>query len=86
MVLLDLSEGRRIAQLVRTEGTRMEGSNRCSAGNGGLLLIDEEACEKVVDEALVIASCLVMLKKEVDRRRCMRAFVLSAAISAGGSC
>lgn len=85
MVLLDLADGRRIAQLVRTEGTRTEGSTRCSAGNGGLLLIDEEACEKVVDEALVIASCLVMLKKEVDRRRCMRVFVLSAVISAGAS-
>jgi hypothetical protein len=86
LVLLDLSEGRRIAQLVRTEGTRTEGSSRYSAGNGGLLLVDEEACEKVADEVLVIASCLVMLKKEIDRRRCMRALVLSAAISAGGSC
>jgi hypothetical protein len=86
IILVDVVSNRRVAQLVRSEGSRTEGSGISSAGNGGCLMIDEEACGKVVDEAMVVATCLVMLKKEVDRRRCVRAVVLSAAISAGGSC
>jgi hypothetical protein len=76
LVLVDMLNGVRIAQLVRTDETRTEGSKKCSAGNGGVLLFDEDACGKVIDEALVIATCLVMLKKEIDRRRCMQAMML----------
>ncbi|KAF2492707.1 hypothetical protein BU16DRAFT_88597 [Lophium mytilinum] len=59
---------RRVAQLVRNDKTRAAGSSRSSAGNGGeLQLAAPQAGD--LDEAGVVASCLVMLKKEVDRRR-----------------
>jgi len=54
--------------LWRTSGTRAQGTSRCTAGNGGQLILDQEATSHV-DEALIIATCLVMLKKEIDRRR-----------------
>jgi hypothetical protein len=80
LVLTDVSDGWRIARLLRTDGTRTEGSKKCSAGNGGLLIIEESAEGKMVDEALIIATCLVMLKKEMDRRMHMQAAVLTALI------
>lgn len=75
-------KGRQIAKLVRSDETRTPGSSRSYAGNGGELVIDQDAC-KGIDEALVVATCLVMLKKEIDRRRALQMMALSAAISAG---
>lgn len=72
----------RIAQLVRCDETRTPGTSRCSAGNGGELQIDEEAlrvCE--LDEAILIATCLVNLKREGDRRR----MIQCAAMAGGGA-
>ncbi|KAI0205510.1 hypothetical protein F4808DRAFT_236445 [Astrocystis sublimbata] len=62
----------RIAQLVRNETYRSPGSSRSSAGNGGRLMLelrifDEKRQERV--EWLVVTTALVMLKREVDRRR-----------------
>ena len=75
----------RIAQLVRGEGTRSPGSSGSSAGNGGRLemcLDDTEGCKgKVIDEPTVVSTCLVMLKKEVDRRRALQVAMISIAIS-----
>jgi hypothetical protein len=74
----------RVAQLVRSEETRSPGSTSSSAGNGGRLemcLDDGEG--KVVDEPMVVCTCLVMLKKEIDRRRAMQAVMISAAVSGG---
>ncbi|KAJ9602098.1 hypothetical protein H2200_013458 [Cladophialophora chaetospira] len=69
-----------LAQLIRGEGTRTEGTSRCTAGNGGQLVLDQEATSHV-DEVLIIATCLVMLKKEIDRRRGAQAAVIAGAVS-----
>lgn len=77
-------ETRRVARLVRNEESRTPGTKACFAGNGGGLEIDEQALEATgLGEDLVIASCLMMLKKEIDRRRLVQAWVLTAAISGG---
>lgn len=62
-----------VARLIRGEGTREEGTSRWnSEGNGGRLEIDSAGVSggKVVDEreveGLVLATVLLMLKKEVD--------------------
>jgi hypothetical protein len=84
---VDNEEGRqrvRVAQLIRGEETRSPGSTSSSAGNGGRLemcLDDGEG--KLVDELTVVSTCLVMLKKEVDRRRAMQVVMISAAITGG---
>ncbi|KAI1925905.1 hypothetical protein LOZ65_002717 [Ophidiomyces ophidiicola] len=74
---------RRIAQLVRNEVTRPEGTSKCTAGNGGELMLDGEAMGAEIDEALVVATCLLMLKKEVDRRRMMQMMVVCGMFSGG---
>lgn len=75
--------GRMIAQLVRCEETRTPGTSRCTAGNGGELQIDNEALYSLeLDESVVVATCLLMLKREIDRRRLMQ----SAMIAGGGGC
>lgn len=62
----------KVAEFIRNDDTRTEGSNKYSAGNGGLLVFNTEG----VDEVLLVATLCVMLKKEVDRRRCIQAMVL----------
>jgi hypothetical protein len=79
-------EGRvRVAQLVRSEETRSPGSSSSSAGNGGRLdmCLDGEDGERMVDEPTVVSTVLVMLKKEVDRRRAMQVAMISVAVSGG---
>ena len=73
-----------LAQLIRGEGTRSEGTSRCTAGNGGQLILDQEATSHI-EEALIIATCLVMLKREIDRRRGAQAANIAGAVSGGGS-
>lgn len=73
--------GQVIAQLVRCEETRTPGTSRCTAGNGGQLQIDNEALHLLdLDESVVVATCLLMLKREIERRRLMQ-----SAIIAGGA-
>lgn len=74
----------RVAQLVRNEVYRTPGSTRSSAGNGGRLMLDlsgfdEKSTESV--QLLAVTTVLVMLKKEVDRRRMLQAATISAACS-----
>lgn len=62
---------RRVGQLVRNKEFRSEGTSRWTSGNGGRLMLDLRpwADAKGVAqqlEVLAVASCLVMLKKEVD--------------------
>lgn len=66
----------KVAELVRNADTRTAGSKRCSAGNGGLLLLDDE----LVGEVLVITTLCVILKKETDRRRLWQAIMLGGLI------
>lgn len=67
----------RVAQLVRNDGLRSAGSSRWSAGNGGRLMIDSRMWSSNVKgdvvgdkvEPFVVAGCICMLKREVDRER-----------------
>lgn len=82
-----------IGRFVRGDGTRTPGTNKNTAGNGGLLLLDLEewrgekrdAGEEEEVRALIVASCLAMLKKEVDRRRAMQTAVAVSVLGGGGS-
>jgi hypothetical protein len=81
---------RTVAVLVRGESTRTRGTGSSSAGNGGRLMVDlrdyaaaDAKGEAAQMEAFVVASCLVMLKREVDRRRLQQAMMISAGASGG---
>lgn len=86
-------EGRtRIAQLARGEGCRSAGSTGSSAGNGGRLEADLRSWEEDADGGkaeremvvvMIVSTALVMLKKEVDRRRAQQIAVIAAAVSGG---
>ncbi|OCL03632.1 hypothetical protein AOQ84DRAFT_302429 [Glonium stellatum] len=67
--------GKSVARLVRNEDTRTPGSSKSSAGNGGELVLSENAAE-VMDEAIIVATCILMLKKEIDRMRTVQAMML----------
>jgi hypothetical protein len=68
-------QGIRVAQFIRNDEFRTPGTNKYMAGNGGRLMLDLRAWtgEKETDtakiEAFMIASCICMLKREVDRMR-----------------
>ncbi|KAI5462281.1 hypothetical protein BGZ63DRAFT_383442 [Mariannaea sp. PMI_226] len=79
---------RKVGQLVRGGGSRTEGTKRCTAGNGGRLMLDlrewaDRKGEAAQVELLAVASCVSMLKKEVDRRRLQQAMVIAAGVSGG---
>ncbi|KAE8130848.1 hypothetical protein BDV38DRAFT_266102 [Aspergillus pseudotamarii] len=65
-----------IAYLLRGPDARATGSSCCSAGNGGQLVISLDVDLSMVEEALIIATCLVMLRRERDRRRFIQAMVI----------
>lgn len=77
--------GRRVAQLVRNAEMRSSGTGRTTAGNGGRLMADlrdwgDGKAQLRRMEDLVVASCLAMLKREIDRRKIHQA----VAASGGG--
>jgi len=78
------SEGVRVAQLVRNDEFRTPGTNKRTGGNGGRLQISWQAWNgegKVKSkelEAFVVASCICMLKKEVDRMKDNQVVVVTA--------
>jgi hypothetical protein len=79
-LVLTLNE-RRIAALVRNDHTRTPGSLAYSAGNGGELVLGEDIGGKDgINEDLVFASCLLMLKKEIDRRRTVQFMVIAGVV------
>lgn len=78
-----------VAMFVRNEAVRTVGTGGCTAGNGGRLLMNlaEWAGTKVEREQmeiLAIASCICMLKKEIDRRRTQQIMIMAGAASGGG--
>lgn len=75
----------RVAQLVRNDELRTPGTKYMAAGNGGRLQmhLTGEKGHEVIDEVVVVVTCLVMLKKEIDRLRGFQIAVMSGA--AGGS-
>ena len=62
-----------VARFIRNDRLRTPGSKRYSGGNGGRLLMDLRLWDDDKDvsargvEAFVVASCILMLKKEADR-------------------
>ncbi|KAF1840071.1 uncharacterized protein K460DRAFT_202013 [Cucurbitaria berberidis CBS 394.84] len=71
---------KRIAVLVRNDDTRTSGSNSYSAGNGGELVLGEDVGgNHGIDEALIVATILLMLKKEIDRRRTVQVAITASA-------
>lgn len=80
---LDNKKGRKIAQLVRNDETRTPQSKKLTAGNGGELVLDAEL-GKMLREPIIVATCLLMLKKEIDRRRGLQYAVLAVAASSVG--
>lgn len=84
VALILTMDGKRIAALIRNEETRTPGSKSCSAGNGGELVLGGEVGGKdAISEEVVVATCLLMLKKEIDRRRAVQATIIASAVSGG---
>jgi hypothetical protein len=90
LLVLDKADGpgskhrTRVAQLVRNEELRTAGTTRWNTnGNGGRLQIDSRLWEDESKagprdmQAFVVASCICMLKKEVDRQRGNQASLVS---------
>lgn len=79
---------RKVAQLVRNKEFRTQGTKRCTAGNGGRLMIDlREWADRKGDaeqmEIFAVTSCITMLKKEVDRRRTHQMVVIASGAGGG---
>ncbi|KAF2667585.1 hypothetical protein BT63DRAFT_295490 [Microthyrium microscopicum] len=75
----------RVARLLRDEENRTAGTGYMTAGKGGALAIDELAAKGLgIPEELIVASCIMMLKKELDRRRAAQ-FAMMAGAASGGS-
>ncbi len=79
-----------VAQLIRGEGYRADGSGASDAGNGGRLVLDlgmwedeDQKGEREMVQVLAVATCLVMLKREVDRRRAQQMAIIAGAVSGG---
>ncbi|KAK1250941.1 hypothetical protein MKX07_005496 [Trichoderma sp. CBMAI-0711] len=75
-----------VARFVRNEEVRTKGTKATTAGNGGRLMVDLREWEGTKGEGeqmevLVLASCLVMLKKEVDRRRMQQAIATASLVA-----
>ena len=64
----DKAKSQVVAKLIRSDETRTKGTTRWTAGNGGELVFDADAANHL-EESIVVATCLMMLKKEVNRRR-----------------
>lgn len=72
-----------VAYLARNADTRPEGSPFLATGDGGELVISSEVDPEHISEALIVATCLIMLRRERDRRRMIQAAVI--AVGAGGN-
>jgi len=65
--------GVRVAQFIRNDQFRTPGTKKNSGGNGGRLMMDlrmwddDENASAHDVEAFVVASCILMLKREADR-------------------
>lgn len=71
-----------LGMFVRNAELRTKGTRGCTAGNGGRLLLNltewsDSKVEHEQMEILAISSCIVMLKKEVDRRRIQQIMAMS---------
>lgn len=69
-----------VAQMIRSRATRTPGTKRTSAGNGGKLVLEQHATDHL-DEALIVATCLAMLKREAHQRRINQFACMFVAVS-----
>lgn len=81
--------GKRIAQFIRNEQYRTDGTGRSTAGNGGRLEMDlrewtDGKGEREQMERFVVAGVVCMLKREVDRRRMHQTIIIAGGASGGG--
>ncbi|KAJ6786754.1 hypothetical protein PWT90_02010 [Aphanocladium album] len=73
LLIMERADGVRVAQLIRNAELRTPGTVKYSGGNGGRLMIDLHTWENNDKgatsgvEAFVVASCILMLKREADR-------------------
>ncbi|KAL2138817.1 hypothetical protein VTI28DRAFT_6200 [Corynascus sepedonium] len=80
-----------VARFIRGEDYRSPGSGASTAGNGGRLLLDLGIWEgedggkgdREMAVAMVVTTCLIMLKREIDRRRAQQIAIMSGAASGG---
>ena len=79
---------RTVAVFVRGEGTRTPGGSTCSAGGGGRLMVDlslwdeREKDKREMVVVLAVTTLLVMLKREVDRRRALQIGIIGSVVGA----
>ena len=84
--ILDGGKRLPVARLVRSDTTRTPGTKAMYAGNGGKLEmclrdgIDGEDGTELINEATVVVTCLVMLKKEIDRLRAIQITYLTIVV------
>ena len=73
LILEDVDRGIAVARLIRDDRFRTPGSVKDSGGNGGRLVMDlsnwktEKHADADAMEAFIVASCILMLKREADR-------------------
>ncbi|KAL2197212.1 hypothetical protein P885DRAFT_36686 [Corynascus similis CBS 632.67] len=80
-----------VARFIRGEDYRSPGSGASTAGNGGRLLLDLGIWEgedggkgdREMAVVMVVTTCLIMLKREIDRRRAQQIAIMSGAASGG---
>ncbi|EZF35130.1 hypothetical protein TMEN_2056 [Trichophyton mentagrophytes] len=86
LLVLEKIEGKgngsrkRVAQLLRTKQTIPQGSSKHRAGCGGELVLDQNA-HLDIDETVIVGTCLLMLKREVDRRRAIQMMVMTGVVA-----
>ncbi|KAL2016351.1 hypothetical protein VTK56DRAFT_3837 [Thermocarpiscus australiensis] len=75
-----------VAHFLRGPAYRTPGSSASSAGNGGRLVVDLSAwaeddakAEREMAVVMAATTCLVMLKREVDRRRAQQIAIMAGA-------
>ncbi|KAI6781853.1 uncharacterized protein J7T54_005019 [Emericellopsis cladophorae] len=76
----------RVAEFIRNDEFRTQGTGKADAGNGGRLMMDLRDSDKKSSEleVLVVTGLICMLKREVDRRRGQKMLMIAAAVSGGG--
>ncbi|GAB1312985.1 hypothetical protein MFIFM68171_03195 [Madurella fahalii] len=86
-----------VAEFIRGPEYRTAGSSGSSAGNGGRLVVDlglfgdregggdggEGKGDREMALVMVVTTCLLMLKREVDRRRAQQIAIMAGAASGG---
>jgi hypothetical protein len=71
----------RVAQFVRNDEFRTQGTSKHDAGNGGRLMMDLSGSEEKKSnelEVFIVTGAICMLKREIDRRRTHKMIIMGA--------